>query len=113
MAGLCPNCLRPVGLSPWLLEWTGGMLRACCSRECFDQMSEITNTGRTLTQMELEAVQAALPAVGAIVAEIGIDKPFSEWSKDEAMRLVFKTYRAVNDKLGAMLGHIPENKVPY
>jgi hypothetical protein len=113
MPGLCPNCLRPVGLSLWLVEWVDGMLRNCCTRECFDQMSEITKSGRSLTQLELEAVQAALPDVGKIVAEIGMDKPFQDWEREEVMRLVFKAYRAVNDRLGAMLGHIPENEIPY
>lgn len=74
---------------------------------------EATAEGRTLTQMELDAVAAALPAVGAVVAEIGMAKPFSEWSREEVMRLVFKTYRAVNDKLSVALGHIPEREIPY
>lgn len=47
-----------------------------------------------VAQEEIRAIEASLPAVGEVVAEIGADKPVSAYSKDEALRLIFACVRA-------------------
>lgn len=51
-----------------------------------------------LTRVDIEAMEASLPDIGAVVAEIGMDKPFSEYSRDEALRLICSTVRVVDAK---------------
>jgi hypothetical protein len=52
-----------------------------------------------LTKEEVAAIEASLPEVGAVVAEIGMDRPFADWSRDEALRLVVTCVRAYQKKL--------------
>lgn len=51
---------------------------------------------------EIQAIQASLPDVGAVVAEIGMDKPVSAYSKDEILRVMFVTVRAYQRNMGAI-----------
>ncbi len=47
-----------------------------------------------MAQVELDAIEKSLPEVGKLVGEIGMDKPFSAWSRDEVLRLMFTTVNA-------------------
>lgn len=51
-----------------------------------------------LNRVDIEAMEASLPEIGAVVAEIGMTKPFSEYSRDEVLRLIYSTVRAVDAK---------------
>ena len=63
-----------------------------------------------LNRVDIEAMEASLPEIGAVVAEIGMDKPFSAYSRDEVLRLICSTVRAVDAK---RLEIIERETVPF
>lgn len=48
-----------------------------------------------LDRTEIEAVEASLPDVGRLVAELEQGRPISQWSREEVLRLIAKAYSIV------------------
>lgn len=57
---------------------------------------------KQIAQEEVKAIEAALPAVGAVVAEIEAGRPLSAWSKDEILRLIFTAVRSFQQNMDEM-----------
>lgn len=65
---------------------------------------------KELNRVELEAVEASLPDVGAVVAEIGMDRPLADYSRDEILRLIFTAVRAVKSRTMQI---IADEEIPF
>jgi hypothetical protein len=65
-----------------------------CSRFCRDAWE---TDMRDLAQFEEDAIPAALPAVGAYVASVGMEKPLKDYTKDEVIGLIRAAYVAVRE----------------
>jgi hypothetical protein len=48
-----------------------------------------------LDKVALEAIEKSLPAVGAAVAEIGMEKPLEAYTRDEILRVICTAYAEV------------------
>ena len=66
------------------------MMRYFCSMNCQRIFSKIykKNNMIDLTKNEKEAIESALKPVGEYVAEIGMDRPLSSYSREEVLRLI-------------------------
>lgn len=72
-----------------------------CGRACF----QAWRAGMTLSNREIEAIEAMLPAMGQYVAQTGIaDKPFSACSRDEILALVANTVKIFRTTFQDVLG---------
>lgn len=94
----CPVCHRPIRYSFILYVWEEDAIVRTCSQTCMDWWTYMYPFPRKqLDRVELEAIEASLPEVGMVVAEIGQDKPVSAYTKDEILRLICTAYRAVEE----------------
>ena len=66
------------------------MMRYFCSMNCQKIFSKIykKNNMIDLTKNEKEAIESALKPVGEYVAEIGMDRPLSSYSREEVLCLI-------------------------
>lgn len=66
------------------------MMKRFCSRRCQEIFSKIhkENNMIDLTKNEKEAIESALKPVGEYVAEIGMDRPLSSYSREEVLCLI-------------------------
>ncbi len=55
-------------------------------------------------------MEASLPDLGAVVAEIGMDKPLKEYQRDEILRVIFTAYRATKNHMQAI---IAREEIPF
>lgn len=92
---MCPVCLR-VRRRPVASVWFESRKRwfRFCSAEHGAWWMAQQNPEQRITQEQVEAIEASLPDVGAVVGEIGMDKAFAELTRDEALRIVFAAVRA-------------------
>ncbi len=56
-----------------------------------------------LNRVELEAIEASLPELGVVVAEIGMDKPVSEYQREDVLRLIFTAYKATKAHMAEII----------
>ena len=65
-------------------------LKYFCSRNCQEIFTnrKIKNNMIDLTKLEKEAIESALKPLGEYVAEVGIDKPLSEYKREEVLCLI-------------------------
>ncbi len=63
-----------------------------------------------VTAVDFEAIEASLADVGAVVAEIGSDKPVGAYTKDEILRLMFSTVQAVQKHRMEIIGR---EEIPF
>ncbi len=66
------------------------MMKHFCSMNCQKIFSKIykKNNMIDLTKNEKEAIESALKPVGEYVAEIGMDRPLSSYSREEVLCLI-------------------------
>jgi hypothetical protein len=66
------------------------MMKHFCSRNCQEIFTnrQIKNSMIDLTKLEKEAIESALIPVGEYVAEIGMNKPLAEYSREEVLCLI-------------------------
>jgi hypothetical protein len=66
------------------------MVRHFCSMRCQQTFNNLfkKNNMIDLTLIEKEAIESALKPVGEYVAEIGINKPLAEYSREEVLCLI-------------------------
>lgn len=66
------------------------MMKHFCSRNCQEIFTNrlTENNMIDLTKMEKEAIESALKPLGEYVAEVGMDKPLSEYKREEILCLI-------------------------
>ena len=66
------------------------MMKHFCSMNCQEIFSKIYKEKNMidLTKNEKEAIESALKPVGEYVAEIGMDRPLSSYSREEVLCLI-------------------------
>ncbi len=66
------------------------MMKHFCSMRCQEIFSKIYKEKNMidLTKNEKEAIESALKPVGEYVAEIGMDRPLSSYSREEVLCLI-------------------------
>ncbi len=62
-------------------------------------MTESGKSQAWVAQEEIRAIEQSLPEVGSLVAEIENNRPLSSWSKEEILRLMFRTVRAYQENM--------------
>ena len=63
-----------------------------------------------LDRVSIEAIEASLPDVGQCVAEIGMNRPVADYSKDEVLRLILHTVRSVEARRMEIIGR---EEIPF
>lgn len=63
-----------------------------------------------LDRVDIEAIEASLPDLGAVVAEIGMQKAVADYSKDEILRLICEAYRSVERHRMRIIG---QEEIPF
>ena len=86
------------------------MMKHFCSRNCQEIFTnrQTKNSMIDLTKLEKEAIESALKPVGEYVAEIGMNKPLAEYSREEVLCLIEVTLSAYFD---FMQGKVDDSEV--
>ena len=73
------------------------MMKYFCSMNCQEIFSKIYKEKNMidLTKNEKEAIESALKPVGEYVAEIGMDRPLSSYSREEVSNFKFNQFRSL------------------
>ena len=81
-----------------------------CSKNCQKIFSnfQIKNNMIDLTKMEKEAIESTLKPLGEYVAEVGMDKPLSQYKREEILCLVEV---ALNAYFDFMQGSVDDSEV--
>lgn len=94
----CQLCGQPRAYTHLWWDHAAGEAVRLCSERCVNWWTRMhPNQQAELNRVELEAVEASLPDVGRVVAEIGGERPFNEWTREEALRLIFTAVRAAKN----------------
>ena len=66
------------------------MMKHFCSRNCQEIFTNrlTENNMIDLTKLEKEAIESALKPLGEYVAEVGMEKPLSEYKREEILCLI-------------------------
>ncbi len=90
----CAICYREqhgFGFSPALIKQPKKPARRFCSMRCLNLYAQLfkENNGMVdMTDFERAAIRACLMPLGECVAEIGMDKPLSAYSKEQVLTLI-------------------------
>jgi hypothetical protein len=90
----CAICLRKdrgFGFSPRLIGFRNQQDAKFCSMKCLNLYAALFKKGNgmvDLTDFERAAIQSCLKPLGECVAEIGMDKPLSAYTKDQVLALI-------------------------
>jgi hypothetical protein len=107
----CALCAGPVRYRWLYFDHKTQKAKKLCSSRCMDLWTMAwPDQEKFSTKLDFEAIEASLPDVGAVVAEIGMDKPVSEYTKDEILRLIYCAVTATQRHRRDLVGKI---EVPF
>ena len=99
----CAICLRKergFGFSPRMTGYRDLPNAKFCSMNCLNLYADLFRKGNgmvDLTDFERAAIQSCLKPLGECVAEIGMDKPLSSYSKEQVLTLIEVIVTAYQD----------------
>ena len=105
---ICSNCLREAGgfgfIPPPLRAGdprNRKQRKHFCSRLCQEIFYQYfkSNNMIDLTKAEKDSIESALKPVGEYVAEIGMDRPLSNYSREEVLCLIEVAVTAYQDSM--------------
>ena len=90
------------------------MMKCFCGMNCQKIFSKIykKNNMIDLTKNEKEAIESALKPVGEYVAEIGMDRPLSSYSREEVLCLIEVALSAYFDFMQGKESETEMSEVP-
>jgi hypothetical protein len=101
----CAICLRKTrgfGFSPHLIGYVARSNQKFCSLRCLNFYEALFRKGNGMvdpTDFERVAIQSCLMPLGECVAEIGMDKPLSAYSKEQVLTLIEVIVTAYQDAM--------------
>ncbi len=82
-----------------------------CSSRCMDLWTMAwPDQEKFSTKLDFEAIEASLADVGAVVAEIGMQKAVADYTKDEILRVIFTAVTSAQRHRRDLVGKI---EVPF
>jgi hypothetical protein len=109
----CAICLRKergFGFSPHLIGYDTRPNRKFCSLRCLNFYAALFRKGNgmvDMTDFERAAIQSCLAPLGECVAEIGMDKPLSAYSKEQVLTLIEVIVTAYQDAMRKGSAEVP------
>ena len=90
------------------------MMKYFCSRRCQEIFSKKykENNMIDLTKNEKEAIESALKPLGEYVAEIGMDRPLSNYTREEVLCLIEVSVTAYFDFMQSREAETKMSEVP-
>lgn len=109
----CAICFRKergFGFSPHLIGYAAWPNQKFCSMRCLTFYAALFKKGGgmvDLTDFERAAIQSCLQPLGECVAEIGMDKPLSSYSKEQVLTLIEVIVTAYQDAMRKGSAEVP------
>jgi hypothetical protein len=63
----------------------------------------------TIKDAEILAIERTLPDMGALLKEMGLARPASDWSREEALRMIYVLVSAYQRHMGDLL----DSDIPF
>ena len=99
---ICYREQRGFGFMPALIKQPNKPAQRFCSMRCLDLYARLFKEGNgmiDMTDFERASIQSCLKPLGECVAEIGMDKPLSAYSKEQVLTLIEVIVTAYQDAM--------------